>query len=46
MTDFRMTCRQCFMERGQSILLEKKDNGDWVCPVNKSHHTINDIEIV
>jgi len=44
MTDFRRTCRQCFIERGQTILLVKQ--GDkWVCPVNPEHKTNDDIQV-
>lgn len=44
MADFRMTCRQCFVERGQSILLKDTEKG-WVCPVNSNHQTIFDVEV-
>ncbi len=45
MAEFRPTCRQCFLERGQTILLEKV-NGEWVCPVNPKHKTkFDDVQI-
>jgi hypothetical protein len=42
MAQFRPTCRQCFMEKGISILLEER-NGELVCPKNPNHKTVDDV---
>ncbi|GEM_PF-2516594 len=41
MAVFRPTCRQCYIERGQTILLDEAG----VCPVNLAHRTIDDIVV-
>lgn len=30
-------CRQCYIEKGQSIRLVQEPSGNWVCPINRSH---------
>ena len=45
MVTFRPTCRQCFLERGQTILLVEGNHGEWTCPVDSRHVTNDDVEV-
>lgn len=44
MAKFKPHCRHCFIERGQSILLEEK-NGELTCPINPNHKYRNDVQV-
>ena len=44
MARFIPTCRQCFLEKGQTVLLEEA-NGKLVCPKNPKHETKNDVRV-
>ncbi|MBI1973750.1 hypothetical protein HYS54_02965 [Candidatus Micrarchaeota archaeon] len=44
MVQFKPTCRQCFIEKGQSIPLVEQD-GKMVCPENAAHETRQDVEV-
>ncbi|NYZ79966.1 hypothetical protein H0N95_01800 [Candidatus Micrarchaeota archaeon] len=45
MAQFRPTCRQCFLEKGLTILLIEGSNDEWHCPVNPRHTTIDDVQV-
>lgn len=42
MVQFQKTCRECFIEKGQSILLKQDANGNYFCPVNPRHKAPED----
>lgn len=45
MVVFRPTCRQCYHEKGITVLLEERQKGEWVCPKDPRHKTKDDVEV-
>jgi len=44
MSEFRKSCRQCFTEKGQTILLVQDPfTQEWVCPKDQRHKWKEDI---
>jgi len=44
MVKFKPHCRQCFIEKGITILLEER-NGELVCPINSNHKYKDDVQV-